>query len=324
MRPLQGLAVAIGAASLAWTSSAWTSSYAIDYPTRPVRIIVGFAAGSSVDLPARLLAQRFTQALGRPFAVENRGGAGGMLAAEAVAHGSKDGHTLLLATNTIANAAAMGASYDPVKDFAPIIIIATGPQMLVAGPSLHVDNLEQLITLARQQPDRITYAGGAGLAMTGLAGVLLNSMADIKLRHIPYPGSAPGLVDLLAGRVDLLFAPALAVMSHVEKGEVKALATTSAARASIAPDVPTMAEAGVPGFELSLWYGLVGPTGMPQEAIDLLSRIANEALKSEDVAKPLRAQGIDPVGGTPEQFARFIERETEKMARMAKLGGLTK
>jgi tripartite-type tricarboxylate transporter receptor subunit TctC len=324
MRPLQGLAVAIGAASLAWTSSAWTSSYAIDYPTRPVRIIVGFAAGSSVDLPARLLAQRFTQALGRPFAVENRGGAGGMLAAEAVAHGSKDGHTLLLATNTIANAAAMGASYDPVKDFAPIIIIATGPQMLVAGPSLHVDNLEQLITLARQQPDRITYAGGAGLAMTGLAGVLLNSMVDIKLRHIPYPGSAPGLVDLLAGRVDLLFAPALAVMSHVEKGELKALATTSATRASVAPDVPTMAEAGVPGYELSLWYGLVGPAGMPREAIDMLSRIANEALKSEDVAKPLRAQGIDPVGGTPEQFARFIERETEKMARMAKLGGLTK
>jgi tripartite-type tricarboxylate transporter receptor subunit TctC len=226
MRPLQRLAVAVVAASLAWSSSAWTSSYAIDYPTRPVRIIVGFAAGSSVDLPARLLAQRFTEELGRPFVVENRGGAGGNLAAEAVARGSKDGHTLLLATNAIANAAAMGASYDPVKDFAPIITIATGPQMLVAGPSLNIDNLAQLITLARQHPDRITYAGGTGLTMTGLAGVLLNSMADIKLRHIPYPGSAPGLVDLLAGRVDLLFAPALAVMSHVEKGELKALATS--------------------------------------------------------------------------------------------------
>jgi len=193
----------------------------------------------------------------------------------------------------------MGASYDPVKDFAPIITIATGPQMLVAGPTLNVDNLEQLITLARKHPDRITYAAGVGLTMTGLAGVLLNSMADIKLRHIPYPGSAPGLVDLLAGRVDLLFAPALAVMSHVEKGELKALATTSAARASVAPDVPTMAEAGVPGYELSLWYGLVGPAGMPREAIDTLSRVANDALKSEDVMKPLRAQGIDPVGGTP-------------------------
>src|SRR5712672_2269686 len=166
MRPSRRLAVAIVAASLAWTSS-----YAIDYPTRPVRIIVGFAAGSSVDLPARLLAQRFTEGLGRPFVVENRGGAGGNLAAEAVARGSKDGHTLLLATNAIANAAAMGASYDPVKDFAPIITIATGPQMLVAGPSLNVDNLEQLITLARKHPDRLTYAAGVGLTMTGLAGV---------------------------------------------------------------------------------------------------------------------------------------------------------
>jgi len=160
--------------------------------------------------------------------------------------------------------------------------------------------------------------------MTGLAGVLLNSMADIKLQHIPYPGSAPALVDLLAGRLDLLFAPALAVMSHVEKGELRAIATTSAIRASIAPDVPTMAEAGVPGYELSLWYGLVGPAGMPREAIDMLSRTANEALKSADVIEPLRAQGIEPLGGTPEDFARFIERETEKMAWMAKLGGLTK
>jgi len=229
-----------------------------------------------------------------------------------------------LATNAIANAAAIGASYDPVKDFAPIIAIATGPQMLVARRSLQVDNLQQLIALAKQHPNEITYGGGTGFTMTGLAGVLLNSMATIKLQHIPYPGSAPALVDLLAGRLDLLFAPALAVMSHVEKGELKAIATTSAMRPSIAPDVPTMAEAGVPGYELSLWYGLVGPAGMPREAIDMLSRTANEALKSADVIEPLRAQGIEPLGGTPEDFARFIERETEKMAWMAKLGGLTK
>jgi tripartite-type tricarboxylate transporter receptor subunit TctC len=149
-------------------------------------------------------------------------------------------------------------------------------------------------------------------------------MADIKLRHIPYPGSAPALVDLLAGRVDLLFAPALAVMPHVEKGELKAIATTSAARAGIAPDVPTMAEAGLPGYELSLWYGLMGPARMPREAIDMLAQIANEALKSEDVRKLLREQGIDPVGGSPEEFARFIARETVRMTQMAKLGGLTK
>src|ERR1700704_5823637 len=158
------------AAAIVAVSLPATPSRADTYPLRPVRIIVGFAAGSSVDLPARLLAQRFTERLGRPFIVENRGRAGGNLAAEAVARGSKDGHTLLLATNAIANAAPMGASYDPVKDFAPIITIATVPKMLVAGPSLNVDNLEQLITLARKHPDRLTYAAGVGLTMTGLAG----------------------------------------------------------------------------------------------------------------------------------------------------------
>jgi len=294
-----------------------------DYPSRPVRIMVGFAAGSSVDLPARLLAQRFTEELGRAaFVVENRGGAGGNLAAEAVARAPKDGYTLLLATNSIANAAAMKASYDPIKDFAPIVPIATGPQMLVARPGLSANNLKELIALAKANSGKITYGGGAGLTMTGLAGVLLNNMAKIELAHIPYPGSAPGMVDLLGGRIDLLFAPAIAVMPNVEKGNLKAIATTSARRASIAPNVPTMAEAGLPGYELSLWYGLVGPSGTPQEIIDTLSRIANEALKSEEMIKALRQHGLDTLGGSPEDFARFIASETEKMERIVAMGGI--
>lgn len=297
-------------------------SRADDYPMRPVRIVVGFAAGSSADLPARLLAQRLTEGLGRAFIVENRGGAGGNLAAEAVVRAPKDGYTLLLATNPIANAAVMKASYDPIKDFAPIIAIATGPQMLVARPSLNVNNLQELIALARADSGKITYGGGAGLAMTGLAGVLLNNMAQIRLTHIPYPGSAPGLVDLLAGRIDLLFAPALAVMPHVEKGNLKAIATTSATRASVAPNVPTMAEAGLPGYELSLWYGLVAPAGTPREVIDKLSRVANEALKSQDIIMALRTHGLDPLGGSPESFTQFIAREIEKMAQIAAMSGI--
>jgi tripartite-type tricarboxylate transporter receptor subunit TctC len=301
-----------------------TLSRADVYPSRPVRIIVGFAAGSSVDLPARLLAQRFSETLGQGFVVENKGGAGGNLAAEAVARSPKDGYTLHLATNGLANARAMGASYDPIQDFAPIVAIATGPQMLVAHPSVGVDNLQQLIALAKAKPGRITYGGGSGFTMTGLGGVLLSNMADIKLLHVPYTGSAPALVDLLAGRIDLLFAPALAVMSHVEQGRLKAIATTSAVRASVAPDVPTMAESGLPGYDLSLWYGLMAPAGTPREVIDKLSRVANEALKSDDVIKPMRANGIDPVGGSPEDFARFIAREVEKMAKLAALVGVKK
>jgi len=304
------------------TSVTVTPSFADAYPSRPVRIIVGFAAGSSVDLPARLLAQRFSEALGQGFAVENRGGAGGNLAAEAVARAPKDGYTLLIATNSITNAVAMGANYDPIKDFAPIVAIATGPQMLVANPSVPADNLQQLIALAKAKPDQITYGGGTGFTMTGLGGVLLSHMANIKLLHIPYPGSAPALVDLLAGRIDLLFAPALAVMPHVEKGRLKAIATTTALRASVAPQVPTMAEAGLPGYELSLWYGLVAPAGTPRDVIDKLSSVANAALKSDDVIKPMRANGIDPLGGSPEDFARFIVLEVEKMSKLASLSGL--
>jgi tripartite-type tricarboxylate transporter receptor subunit TctC len=218
----------------------------------------------------------------------------------------------------------MGASYDPVKDFAPTVAVATGPQMLAAHPSLGVDNLAQLIALAKAKPDAISYAGGAGFTMTRLAGVLLNHMADIRLVHVPYPGSARALVDVLAGRVQLLFAPALAVMPHVEKGELKAIATTSAVRASIAPNVPTMAEAGLPGYELSLWYGLVAPAGTPREVIDKLARVANEALKSDEVVKQLRAQGLDPLGGSPEDFARFIAGDVEKMSKIVAMGGLKK
>jgi len=218
----------------------------------------------------------------------------------------------------------MGASYDPVKDFAPIITIATGPQMLVAGPSLNVDNLEQLITLARQHPDRITYAAGVGLTMTGLAGVLLNSMADIKLaahslsrqrtgsrrpacgaRRSPVRAGACGQVSCREGRVE---------------GARDDVGDTRQRRAGCA-DHGGGRCAGIRAQPV-VWAGRSG--GNAREAIDMLSRIANDALKSEDVMKPLRAQGIDPVGGTPEQFARFIERETEKMARMARLGGLTK
>ena len=307
--------------AVAATLLAAATVHADDYPARPVRIIIGFAAGSSVDLPARLLAQRFTEELGGAFIVENRGGAGGNLAAEAVARSPKDGYTLLLATNSIANAAAMKASYDPIKDFAPIVAIATGPQMLVARPDLNANNLTELIALAKANPSKITYGGGAGLTMTGLAGVLLNNMAKIELAH-PYPGSAPGMVDLLGGRIDLLFAPAIAVMPNVEKGNLKAIGTTSARRASIAPNVPTMAEAGLPGYELSLWYGLVGPSGTPQEVIEKLSRIANQALKSEEMIKALRTHGLDTLGGSPQDFARFIASETEKMAQIATMGGI--
>ena len=253
---------AIAAAIVAVSLSA-TLSRADVYPSRPVRIIVGFAAGSSVDLPARLLAQRFSETLGQGFVVENKGGAGGNLAAEAVARSPKDGYTLHLATNGLANARAMGASYDPIQDFAPIVVIATGPQMLVAHPSIGVDNLQQLIALAKAKPERITYGGGTGFH-DGFGRRAPEQHGDIAAACPA--GSAPALVDLLAGRIDLLFAPALAVCpmsSRASQGYFHDLAV----RASVA-NVPTMAESGLPGYDLTLWYGLVALAGTPREVID--------------------------------------------------------
>jgi tripartite-type tricarboxylate transporter receptor subunit TctC len=296
-----------------------------DYPTRPVRIIVGFGAGAVADTPARLLAQKLGQSLGQQFVVENRPGAGSNIAAESVARAVADGHTLFMATsaNTI-NATTSNLAFDVTRDFAPIALVCAVPNMLVAHPSLGVDNLQQLIALAKAKPEQIHFGSSGVATTTHLAGELINVMAGVKLVHVPYPGSAQALTDVLAGRIPLLFAPASAVIQHVEKGQLKAIAVTQLKRAGIAPDVPTMAEAGLPDYDIGLWFGLLAPAGTPREVIDKLARVVNEALKSDDVATALRTAGLDPLGGSPEEFAKYIVSEVQKGAAVAKAAGLKK
>jgi tripartite-type tricarboxylate transporter receptor subunit TctC len=296
-----------------------------DYPTRPVRIIVGFGAGAAADTPARLLGQKFGQALGQHFVVENRPGAGSSIAAEYVARAQPDGQVLFMATsaNTI-NATIAKLSFDIVKDFAAIALVCSTPNMLVAHPSLGVNNLQELIALAKAKPGEIAFGSSGTATTTHLAGELINVMAGVKLLHVPYPGSAQALSDVLTGRIPLLFAPASAVIQHVEKGQLKAIAVTQLKRASIAPDVPTMAEAGLPGYDIGLWFGLLAPTGTPREIIDKLARITNEALKSDEVATALRAQGLEVIGGSPDEFTRHIASEVEKGAMIAQAAGLKK
>jgi len=303
-----------------------TAARADEYPSRPVRIIIGFGAGAAADTPARLLAQKFSQALGQQFVIENKPGAGSNLAAEFVARAPKDGYTIFMATAAQTNYAGMtvNPTYDAVKDFVPIVRVAAVPNILVAHPSLGVDNLEQLIALAKTKPNEIFYGSSGVATTTHVAGELINIMAGIKLVHVPYPGSAQALTDVLTGRIQLWFAPASAAIQQVEKGQLKALATTTAQRAGIAPNVPTMAEAGLPGYDLGLWFGLLAPAGTPREVVDKLARIANEALKSDDVIAPLRRIGIDPVGGSPEEFARYIDSEIKKATEVANAAGLRK
>ncbi|MFL5107866.1 MAG: tripartite tricarboxylate transporter substrate binding protein [Xanthobacteraceae bacterium] len=297
-----------------------------DYPTRPVRIVIGFGAGAVADTPARLLAQKLSQALGQQFVVENRPGAGSNIAAEYVARAQPDGSMLFMATsaNTINATISSNLSYDITKDFAPIALICSVPNMLVVHPSLGIDNLQQLIALAKSKPDQIHFGSSGTATTTHLAGELINVMAGVKLVHVPYPGSAQALSDVLTGRIPLLFAPASAVIQHVEKGQLKAIAVTQLKRAGIAPAVPTMAEAGLPDYDIGLWFGLLAPAGTPRDVIDKLARVTNEAIKSADVRTALRTAGLDPLGSTPDEFARYIVSEVQKGAAVVQAAGLKK
>jgi tripartite-type tricarboxylate transporter receptor subunit TctC len=297
-----------------------------DYPTHPVRIIIGFGAGAAADTPARLLGQKFSDALGQQFLIENKPGAGSNVAAEYVARSPNDGYTIFMATAAQTNYAGMTIkpTYDVVKDFAPIVRVASVPNILVATPSLGVSNLKELIALAKEKPGQIFFASSGVGTTTHVAGELINIMAGIKLVHVPYPGSAQALTDVMTGRIQLWFAPASAVVQQIRDGKLKAIAVTTAQRASIAPDVPTMAETGLPGYDLGLWFGLLAPAGTPKPIIDKLAHVANEALKSNDVIEPLRKIGIEPVGGSPEDFARYIDAEVKKATDVAVAANLRK
>jgi tripartite-type tricarboxylate transporter receptor subunit TctC len=294
-------------------------SRAADYPTRPVRIIIGFGAGSAADTPARLLAQKFGDALGQQFIVENKPGAGSNVAAEFVARAPNDGYTLFMATTAQTTYAGMtvNPTYDLTKDFAPIIRVTEVSNMLVANPSLGADNLQQLIALAKEKPNQIFFATGGVGTIAHVAGELINIMAGIKLVHVPYPGSAQAMTDVVSGRVPLWIAPASAAAPQVEAGKLKAIAVTTAQRSSIAPNVPTIAESGLPGYDLGLWFGLLAPAGTPKPIVDRLAQIANDALKTPDLTEPLRKIGMDIVGGTPEAFATYIGAEVKKATDVA-------
>jgi len=317
-----GKFLAAGIALLAWLTMAAHAEEA--YPARPVRIIVGFGPGASADIAARVLAQRMSQTLGQQVIIENRPGAGSNIATEYVARAPKDGYTLLFGTvaNTINTTLSKNLSFDFGKDFAPIAQAVTLPNILVVHPSLGVDRVPDLISLARSKPQEIFFGSSGVGTSPHLSGELFNEMAGVKLVHVPYPGSAQAVTDLLAGRVQVMFSPASTVLPHVAEGKLKALASTELKRAGAAPNLPTMSEAGLTGFDTSVWFGLLAPVGTPANVAARLNQAVNDALRSDDVVALLRAQGMDTLGGTPEAFAHTIADETQKWARVIAAAGL--
>ena len=295
-----------------------------EYPSRPVTLIVAFTPGGPSDLLARILGKKLEQLLGQPFVIENRPGAGGNVAAEAVAHAAADGYTLLMGNNSIL---ATNASlykkigYDAARDFAPISLIGSQANILVVNPALPVHSLAELIALARTEPGKLNFASSGYGAAAHLAGELFKARAGIDIVHVSYKGAAPALQDVIAGHVQMMFATAASVVGHVRDGLVRPLAVTTLKRTAVLPDVPTIDELGLTGFDATTWHGLVAPAGTPREVIDKLYYTTAVALDDPEVRKALGDLGVDIVGSSPKEFAAYIAAEIPKWSAVVKAAG---
>jgi tripartite-type tricarboxylate transporter receptor subunit TctC len=303
-----------------------TSVPAQTYPSQPVRIIVGFGPGSAADILARLVGKQMEVTLGQPIVVENRPGNSSMIAAETVARAPADGYTLFMATiaNTL-NPAETKSNFNLGRDLAPIALLGMVPNVLVAHPSVPANNLQELIALAKSKPESLTFGSSGYATASYMAAELFNAKAGTKILAVPYQGGSNQAVsDLLSGRITLMFNVAATLAPHVEAGKLKAFAVAQSKRASIMPDVPTLAEAGMTGYDAGIWIGLLAPAGTPPEIVEKLSAAANEALGAKDVGTALERQGTDPLGGTPKEFADFIRADIEKWAAILASPGLKK
>jgi tripartite-type tricarboxylate transporter receptor subunit TctC len=294
--------------------AAATSVMAQTYPTQPIKILIGFGPGSAADVLARLVSKQMEASLGQPIVVENRPGNSSMIAAETVARASADGYTVFMATiaNTL-NPAETKSKFNLARDLAPIALLGIVPNVLVAHPSVPANNLQELIALAKSKPESLTFGSSGYATASYMAAQLFNEKADTKIVTVPYQGgSNQALSDLLSGRITLMFNVAATLAPHVEAGKLKAFAVAQSKRASVMPDVPTLAEAGMTGYEAGIWIGLLAPAATPPAIIEKLSLASNDALKNEEVRSALKRQGTDPVGGTPKEFADFIQADIEK------------
>jgi tripartite-type tricarboxylate transporter receptor subunit TctC len=296
------------------------------YPTRPVTLVVAFTPAGPSDVLSRVLGQKLAELLKQPFVIVNRPGAGGNLGAEAVATAAADGYTLLMGNNSIlATNASLYKSlpYDPIKDFKPISLVGDQSNILVVNPKLPVHSVAELIALAKSKPGALNYASSGVGTAAHLAGALFKAQADIDIVHVSYKGAAPALQDVITGQVQMMFATAASVIGFINSGLVRPLAVTTLKRSPILPDLPTVAEQGLPGFEATTWHGLVAPAATPAPVIERLHEATVAALHDPAVAKSLGDLGVEISGSTPEEFARYIAAEVPKWTAVVKASGAT-
>lgn len=295
------------------------------WPTKPIRLIVGFAAGGSTDVTARIVAQALSERLGQPVVVENRGGAGGNIGADAVAKADPDGYTLLMATSSTFAANPnlyKTLPFNVQKDFAPITVTAFIPNLLVVSPSVPANNVADFIAYLKANPDKLNYASAGNGTSQHLSGELFKSLAGVRMTHVAYRGGAPALTDLLSGQVQVTFAPLVEVIQQVRAEKLKALGITTAKRSPLLPEVPTILES-LPGYEVALWNGLLAPANTPPDIVDRINRATIEALRSPEVKAKLAEQGSEPVGNTPAEFKAFIDSELVKWRKLVEISGAT-
>lgn len=286
-------------------------AHAAQFPTRPITLVVPFAAGGGTDSIAREIGKLMSDRLGQAVIVENRGGAGGAIGADLVAKAKPDGYTLLFATSTFATNAAISAQlpYDPINDFSPVAMIGRGPLLLVSSRQLNVNTVSELIAIGKARPEGLSYCSAGEGSINHLAGELLRQRTGVPMTHIPFKGSGPATIELLAGRVDIFVATVPTILSHTKDGQLSVLAVTGAKRSPLFPNVPTMAQAGIPNFEVNTWWGVMAPAKTPQAIVDQLNKVINEAAASNMIKSRLQNESAEAIRTTPAGFKKELQQE---------------
>ena len=296
------------------------SAQAPQYPTKPVRLLVPFAPGGGTDIPARAIAQNLSERLGQQFVADNRPGANGTIALDILTKSVPDGYTLsMISSSHSVNASLIKSlSYDLTKDVQPITQATTQPYALVVHPSVQAKSVKELVALAKAKPGQMNYGSSGTGGLSHLSGALFSHLAQIDIVHVPYKGGNPAMIDVIAGQIQMLYSTILQAQPHIKAGKLRPLAVTTAKRSRAAPDLPTMQEAGLKGYEVAGWYGMVAPLKTPQAIVDRLNNEVVDILRSPDVASRLAADGSEPVGSTPQQFGQHIRTEVAKWAKLTR------
>lgn len=326
MKKQKGMAVRRLAAGLAAVASLVAAPAALAaYPEKPIRLIVGFSAGGTTDVVARIVGKEVGEALGEPVVVENRPGAGSNIAAEMVARADPDGYTLLMVavTSAINHTLYKNLKFDLTTDFDPVALAVRVPNVLVVNPEVKANSVDELVALLKANPGQVNFASSGSGTSIHMAGELFKLRADVDVAHIPYKGSANALTDLIGGQVQYMFDNMPSAWPHVESGKLRALAVTTADRSKTAPDLPTMQEAGFKDFDVSSWFGVIGPKGMPAEVVEKLNKSIREALAKPEVRERLEGLGAVPADTTPEQFGQFIKTEVDTWGPVVTASGAT-